>query len=336
MNEQAMMVPAGSTARRGAGGDEMIRSAETSESAMTAQVTAEVQARYVMAKRAPRSSADARIMLLRECERPGFAACAVYQKPIGGGKSAEGLSIRFAEAAERAWGNIGISKAIVFDDAEKRIVRVTAVDFESNVIESVDVLIEKTVERKFLKDGQQPLRSRVNSYGDIVYLIPADEGSMLTKQKAEVAKAKREVVLGMIPGDIRDECLAEAKLTQRRTDAVDPAAAVKKLCDAFADINVRPTDLERYLGHPVEACSPVELVELRAIYAAVREGEATWNEVMMSKTGEAPAAQQPRVDAVKEAIANRANRGKKQPQRGNPGNGAVSADQEPTDAEMAQ
>jgi hypothetical protein len=310
MNESTMIVPAGMTARNGAGGQELTRTAETNSAAMTAQSTAEVQSRYIMAAQRPRSVANARVVLLEECRRPGFAEGAVYVKPIGNGKSAEGLSIRFAESAMRAWGNMSVTKRVVYDDAEKMIVQVAAADFESNIIESVEVQISKTVERKSLRDNQIPLRSRVNSYGDIVYLLPATEGDLLTKQKAEVAKAKREVVLGLIPGDIKEECMRLVKATQANADASDPRAAMNKLCDGFAGIGVPPAELERYLGHAINVTTPSEIQELRAIYAAIRDTDTTWFDVMLTKNPDPPKTDQPKVEAAKEAIMAHIGKGK--------------------------
>jgi hypothetical protein len=39
-------------------------------------------------------------------------------------------------------------------------------------------------------------------------------------------------------------------------------------------------NLKAYLGHGIEQCSPAQLVELRGIYGAIRDGEATWKTVM--------------------------------------------------------
>src|SRR4029079_9723076 len=127
-----------------------------------------------MASQRRRSDDEARIRLLQSCSRPGFAETGIYRKPVGSGKHAEGLSIRFAEEARRQWGNIETRTQVILDDTEKRILRVSATDLETNVTESVDVIIEKTVERRQLKDGQSPIRQRINSYGDLVYLVPAD------------------------------------------------------------------------------------------------------------------------------------------------------------------
>jgi hypothetical protein len=301
------MVPearTGTIVRQEFGAQELARTADVGTSALAAQAEAEVKARYIMALQRPRNWLDTRSKLLSECDRPGFAEVAIYHKPIGGGKAAEGLSIRFAEAAHRAAGNIHISKTVIFDDSERRILRVTGSDLEACISESVDVMIEKTVERRHLKDGQKPIRSRVNSYGEIVHIVPGNEGEILTKQKAEVAKAKREVLIGLIPGDIIEECKARVRATQERRDKQDPQAAIKAICDAFSSLGVRPSDIEQFLGHPIDASSPAEIAKLRFAYVCVNDGEAKWADVLAAERGEAPGAKvDPKAAALREKLA---------------------------------
>ena len=120
--------------------------AEVNTKALEATARAAVESRYVMALKRPRNPDMARTVLLRDCKRPGFAESAVYAKPIGGGK-VTGLSVRFAEAALRAWGNVLCESQTVYDDDEKRIVRITVTDLEANVTFPKEVTIAKRVER---------------------------------------------------------------------------------------------------------------------------------------------------------------------------------------------
>lgn len=257
--------------------------AETASVAAAAQAKAQVEARYVMALQRPRDLDNVRVKLLRECTRPGFAAVARYRKPVGQG--VEGPSIRFAEAAMRALGNLLPEVSTVYDDRSKRIVRVSLTDLESNLTFSKDVVIEKTVERSFLKTGQEVIATRLNSQGKPVHLVHATDDDLLNKENALVSKALRTAALRVLPGDILEECMTKVQETLRAADAADPDAARKKLADAFAAINVQPASLAKYLGHELATVSPAELVELRAIYAAIKEGETTWHEALAHKTG---------------------------------------------------
>ena len=64
------------------------------------------------------------------------------------------------------------------------------------------------------------------------------------------------------------------------------------MVDAFAAIGVSATDLVAYLGHDLGKCSPAQIVTLRGIYGAIKDGEATWQSVAQNKSeqGQAPAA----------------------------------------------
>lgn len=259
---------------------------ETTTAHSAALAKAEVEARFAVAVHRPRDMDLARVALLQDCKRPHFAAVARYSKPVGG-KPIEGPSIRFAEAALRALGNVEVSSPVVYEDDEKRIVRVTVCDLESNLTHRTDITIAKTVERRKLGNGQKPISTRQNTYGETVYIVAATDDELAVKQAALVSKALRTLALRIVPGDLVDEAMDVVLETQRRGDSADPEAARKKLVDAFVGIGVSPASLKEYLGHEVSACAPAELVHLRAIYAAIKDGETTWKDTI-AKGEDAP------------------------------------------------
>ncbi len=252
---------------------------ETAVSAVATQARAMVEARFVVAMNRPRDVDDFRARLLKDCQRPGFAEVAIYSLPRGG-KKIEGASIRFLEAALRAWGNADSAVHVIFEDDEKMLIRVTVTDLETNATYSSEHRIAKTMERRELKKGQRALGERENSYGDTVYLVQATDDDITMKINAAASRAIRTNGLRLIPGDLVDEALEAVRQTQRKQDATDPDAARKKVADAFSAIGVMPADLREYLGHPLDQCSPAELVDLRAVYAAVRDGNASWAELV--------------------------------------------------------
>lgn len=292
-NGSVSEVAAGSTAREDFGGHELTVRAETAASAVAAQATAAIQARYVMALKRPRDWDGVRVTLLKDCRRPGFAAVARYAKPVGGSKVV-GPSIRFAESAIRSMGNLLPEVSTIFDDDEKRIVRVGLTDLESNVSYGKDVTIAKTVERSFLKDGQKALKTRINSSGKPVHVVAATDDDLLNKENALVSKALRGHALRLLPGDILEDCMAQVVLTLQNEDAKDPDAARKKLIDAFAALNITPANLKEYLGHEVGSSSPAEIDDLRSVYVAIKEGEATWSAAMETRQ---PAAEEKKAEA---------------------------------------
>lgn len=297
---KALATQAGTVARQEFGADQLAVQAETASSAVAAQAQAVVQARYVMAMRYPRDIDDVRIRLLKECKRTGFAEVARYAKPMGK-STVNGFSIRFAEAAARCMKNILCEVATIWDDPHKRIVRVSVTDLESNLTYPKDVLVEKTVERKHLKAGQTALATRLNSYNEPVYILPATDDEVLTKENNLVSKALRNSILRLLPGDILDEAEAEINATLRSKAEQDPDAERKKITDAFASVGVMPSDLKHYLGHELSTATPAELVKLRGVFQALKGGESNWQEVVGTQTADVPPPK-PGVDGVKEKL----------------------------------
>jgi hypothetical protein len=268
------------TTRDGFGERAITMTGETHTGALVAAAQAAVNARFVMALQRPRNWDEVRVRLLKECDRPGFADVARYLKPVG--KGVEGPSIRFAEACFRYMGNCDAPTTVTFEDRMKRILHVSAIDYETNASYSADITIEKTVERSNIKD-RVVVAERKNSKGATVYIVEATEDELLNKQNALVSKAVRTLILRLIPGDIVDEGQRRCMKTIDDRTAKDPAAEKKAVVDGFAEIGVYPRDIEAFVGHPLDALQPAELKELRKVYATVRDGEAAWADVLQMK-----------------------------------------------------
>lgn len=257
---------------------------ETASTAVAAQAQAAVQARYVMALQRPRDLDEVRVRVLKECRRPGFAEAALYRKPVGK-TPVIGPSIRFAEAVLRCMTNVLVEVQTTYDDEEKRVIRVSVTDLESNLTYPTDKVITKTVERRQAKG--EVLGERLNSFGDRVFIVRATEDDLLVKEAAIVSKTIRTNGLRLIPGDILDEAIATVRATLETGAKSDPEAERKKLVDAFASLGVMPPDLKVYLGHDVGQCAPAEIADLRLVYRTLKDGEATWAEIMETREGEA-------------------------------------------------
>jgi hypothetical protein len=279
---QTVMVPrpspqaaAGMVTRREFGGLQTEQRAETASTALAARARAQVEARFVMARQFPRDLMLAREKLMADCRRPSFADAAIYDKPVGK-DGIQGPSIRLAEAAARALGNIHSESITVYDDAWKRIITVVATDLEANVSYDGTITVEKTVERRQLRKGQDAVNQRVNSYGDPVFVVQATDDEILNKQNALVSKALRTQLLRLVPGDLLDEAMGTCRDTMKNREAADPAAGKKRMCDAFAELGVTVQQLTEFLGHGVAETTVEELVRMRALFAAIRENETTW------------------------------------------------------------
>lgn len=260
-------------------------SQEISASASAALAKATIEAKFVIALQRPRSILTARASILDACKRPAFAEGAMYRKKQGRKEVngrwednwIEGLSIRFAEQALNAWRNVDVSAVTAWEDDNARLVRITVTDLETNLSYSDEVMLAKTVERKKPREGQDVIGTRETTTGETVYIVRTTDEEMANKVNAAKSKAIRNSGLRLIPQDILEEAESAIRETREKGGG-DPKAQVKKLTDAFSGIGVPPGELESYLGHPLEQTTPKELVDLRAIYTAIRDGEARWTD----------------------------------------------------------
>lgn len=244
-------------------------------------VKAQIQAAYMMALHRPRNIDQARINILQNCKRPGFAERVEYAKPVGGSKI-KGPTIRFAEMAIREWGNIKTDTQVVYEDDFNRRIKITVTDLESNSIHGKEFQIKKTVERKN-PEGREIIGERVKTDGNKVFIVKATDDELYNKEAALISKIVRNEGLRMIPADIVDEALDIARKTLRDKDAQDPDAAKRRLIDAFVEIGVQPKDLETYLEHPLTQLAPKELEDLRTMYRSIKDGQSSWQEFTAAK-----------------------------------------------------
>lgn len=251
--------------------------------ALIAKATADTQSRFIMAMRNPRNMLQVRQDVMLECKRPGFAEAAIYKLPRGG-KEIRGLTIRFAEVAMRCFGNMSCEAQTLYDSDEERLVRVTTIDYETNATWQRDITIKKTKEVKQLKNGERAIRSRPNSFGDIVHLVAATDDDMRMKEGAEISRAARTAILRLVPGHIQDEAeelceqliVADAKTRLEK----DPDGEKNRMLDAFATLSVSAVDVEVLLGHKLDRISPAELADLKLTFQAIRAGEISVQEAL--------------------------------------------------------
>jgi hypothetical protein len=280
---------------------------ETASTAIAAQSKAMVESRYIMAMRNPRNWDAVRQDLIKECRRPSFAnnKSAYYIKPIGQG--VEGLGIRFVEVALRCMKNVLVETTMIFEDAEKEVHRVSVTDLEANITYPLDVRVSKTVERSKPNSDGSYISVRKNSYGKDVFTILGTDDDLLNKRGALISKAIRTIGLRIIPGDLCDEAEEIIKSIRLDEAAKDPDAERRKIVDAFSAIGVNATDLTGYLGHDLGKCSPAQIVTLRGIYGAIKDGEATWQSVMQNKADQGAGANngdaRKKKDEIKECTA---------------------------------
>lgn len=265
----------------------------TYENALAAQAKAMVEARYVMAMRNPRNMRTVRDTVLSECARPSFAngKSTLYSRKIGG-QMIEGLGIRFVEMAVRAMSNILVETIMVFEDDTRELHRVTVTDLESNVTYPMDVRIDKTVERRYPADDGSYISYRKNSYGKLVYRVPAGEDDLHNKRGALISKATRTLGLRVLPGDLCDEAESIIRKTRQASIVNDPNA-VANIIRSFAELEITERDLAQFLQKQVKDATNEEVLLLRSIYSTVRDGEASWESYVQAEPAHGEPSRQP-------------------------------------------
>lgn len=281
------------------------RSGETSMTAASAQVKAMVESRLTVANHLGRNWPQIRNSVLKLCKDPEFASEALYTKPVGGdipdgfstmskrdqllsapAKWPRGLSIRFIEAALAEAGHYDTPTVVLWEDEEKRITQVTVWDLVKNNAYHRTIVISKTTEKRKLRTDKkgnilQPyISSRINSYGETVYIVPATNDEVDTREAALVSKAIRTLGERLLPAGLKREWETECERTIRNQDAIDPEAKMKTLLDGFNGVGVQPVDIEEFLGHSVTSIQPAEITKLRGIFVAITNGVAVWADVL--------------------------------------------------------
>jgi hypothetical protein len=305
------------------GATEIATTGETVASVLAARAKAEVEARFIMAMKRPRDMHLVRRKLLDACERPGFAGSATeridnrsgiawFFKPINKNDGIEGFTIRFAEEAMRCMGNIDARSSVIWEDENQRMISVEVLDLENNISVPTTIVVKKSIERKYLKKGETAISTRINSYGDPVYLRAATDDEVLVKQNSAISKAMRNGILRLLPGDIQSECKERIMQIRHGAAAEDPAGYSKKVIDSFARIGVKPDELVSYLGHSVESSSPIELTNLQDLFRAIRDGDTTWAEVIGATGKDEPVDDKAPLDKVTEKLK-KSRKKKKEP-----------------------
>ena len=224
------------------------------EMMMTRQMQ-EVQAAMVAAKRFPRDELAAINRIKATCQRPTLAAQAVYRYPRGG-QNVSGPSIRLAEALAQNWGNIDTGIVELENSHGTSTMMAYAWDLETNT----RVTKIFTVEHK--RDTKQG--SKALTDGRDIYEATANFG----------ARRQRACILSIVPGDVVDMAVEACKETVASADKRPVDEILTELLKAFKTINVTKEQLEKYFDKQLTVMTKEDLVDLRAVYKAIKDGQS--------------------------------------------------------------
>jgi hypothetical protein len=235
---------------------------------------AEVQAQLIIARANPREPRQCMDLILQDCTRVSLAEGALYEYARGG-TEISGPSIRLMETIARRWGNIASAvKEISRRDGYSECVAY-AWDLESNYRD------EKQFQVRHWRDRKGGGGYRVTDERDIYELI-ANQG----------ARRKRAAIQAVIPGDVVEAAVEQCEATLKIEADTSPEA-LKKLVEAFAQFNVSKEQIEVRCQRRMEAIRPAQVVQLRKIWASLRDEmsqPSDWFEMAAPPTAQAPPA----------------------------------------------
>ena len=241
-----------------------------------ARAVAEVQAALVIAASRPRNELRARDRLLQACQRVNLASGALYQYSRGG-TAISGPSIRLAEAAARAWGNMTYGFRELARRTGESECEAYAWDLETNT---------KAVRQFAVRHRRD---TKKGGY-DIT-----DERDIYELMANYAQRRVRAAILEIIPGDIMEDAVAECERTMK-SNVGNVTDAATKLIQAFAEMGIPREAVEKRLGHRIDAIQPAQIIGFRKVYTSIKDGMSEpkdWFELPAANGQESAPAEKP-------------------------------------------
>jgi len=217
---------------------------------------AEVQSQIFLAKQFPRNEVQAEIKILNACKRKSLAETALYSYPRGS-TTVTGPSIRLAEAIAQYWGNINFGIKEVEQKNGISTVVAYAWDMESNTRQ----------EKVFQVKHERYAKGKMTKLTDPrdIYELTANNG----------ARRLRACILGVIPGDIIDNAMAQCQQTLQSAYEEPLKDRVIKILQWFQkQYGITQEMVEARLGHNIESFTEQDFVTLRSINQSLKDGMA--------------------------------------------------------------
>lgn len=226
--------------------------------ALMQRTLAEVQIAVMMAKQFPRDKIICRDKLLNDCCREDLARVAMYIYARGG-TEITGPSIRLAEAAKNAWGNMQsgwreLTRGITPDGKGFSEIEAFAWDAENNTRES---LVFTVLHWRDKKGGQgYPLK---------------DERDIYELCANQAARRERACILKSIDGDMIEIAIKQCTLTLHTKVQATPEK-IAEMLKMFEELGVTKEQIEKRIQRRMDAINAPLLISLGKIYNSVKNG----------------------------------------------------------------
>lgn len=221
--------------------------------AESSRVIQEIQAAMVIAKRFPRNEKECIDRIQNACSRPSLADQSVYCYARGGA-DITGPTIRLAEAVALLWGNIQFGIRELEQGNGESTVEAFAWDLETNT--------------RQVKVFQVPHIRYSKSKGNTALTDPRDIYELVANNGA---RRLRACILGVIPGDIIEDAVRQCDVTLNAKADTSPEAQLK-LIEAFATFGVTKEQIETRIQRRLDAITAGQIVQLKKVYASLRDG----------------------------------------------------------------
>ena len=229
---------------------------------------AEIDMQIATAKRFPRNIQQCldNIRALSMIDEETMESCFYHlerKDKDGQIKEIEGMSVRMAEIFVSCWGNLRVATRIIGNDGRKITAQGICFDVQNNVAVS-----SETSRRITNKSGK--------TYSDDMQIVTGNAASAIAFRNA-VFKVIPAAVTKSVTNEIKLKLLemTSTKINQKRRNAVE----------WFTKRGVTEDELRKYLGTDnLETISAEEIVELRGVATAIREGSSSIDEVFRSNS----------------------------------------------------
>ena len=215
----------------------------------------EIKGKMFLARQFPRDPEWSLQSALKECQRKELAEAAQYEFPKGD-SVVKGPSIRLVEVLARHWGNITSGVDELDSKDGETTIKAYAWDLETNVSDSKTFTVKH---ERSTKKGTYKLKDERD-----IYEMVANKG----------ARRKRACLLAVLPGWYVDAAVSACEETLKKalTDGKSMEEVISSIVSAFSEFGISPAQIEDKLGKPVESLSKNDVVKLRHLYSAIKDG----------------------------------------------------------------
>lgn len=215
----------------------------------------EIKGKMFLARQFPRDPDYSLQAVLRECKRKELAEAATYEFPRGD-SVVKGPSIRLVEVLARHWGNIDCGITEVDTRDGMTTIKCFAWDLQTNVADEKTFTVKH---ERSTKKGSYKLTDERD-----IYEAVANKG----------ARRKRACLLAVMPGWYVDEALraCEETLAAYISDGKSMEEVIGTVVSAFSEFGISPEQISEKLGKDVDKLSKNDVVKLRHLYSAIKDG----------------------------------------------------------------